>query len=304
MIVPSVCACRDELAIMTCLFSPQPHNRRRQNFEQSRLSFAHNLYVAEMVYGDSPWSITAGPQQFRFCGQSRHVLWQKERLLNSVIASLPEHIKYVAWVDADVLFVNPLWTSDAVQLLQRYPVVQLFDTVVYLDDFGFPESLAAGLISSFEAIGPSAFEGRTGASGFAWAARRDVLQAVGLLDVMVVGGADTYMACGFAGVQPETLFRQLSPCLRAYIEEWCRRAASVTKGAVGHLSGTVEHLFHGRLTTRGYLQRYEILRRAAFDPRTDIAITANGLYAWNSQKPRLHSDVAQYFERRAQAEND
>ena len=34
-------------------------------------------------------------------------MWQKERLLDLALDNLPPHVKYVAWLDADVLFCDP-----------------------------------------------------------------------------------------------------------------------------------------------------------------------------------------------------
>src|SRR6185437_2489146 len=39
--------------------------------------------------------------------QTSHELWLKENMLNLVIARLPSDWKYVAWVDADILFQRP-----------------------------------------------------------------------------------------------------------------------------------------------------------------------------------------------------
>jgi hypothetical protein len=209
----------DELAVITCLFSPQPHERRRRNFEEFRKQFGQNLYVAELSYNDSPAVTRQGSNVFHFRGGERHVLWQKERLLNELLQRLPDHVTAVAWVDADVLFVDPQWTSRALKRLEQFPVIQLFDTVVYLNADGFPDTQRDGIVASAATRGLAAYGGRAGAAGFAWAARRDVLERVQLMDFMVLGGADTYMACGFAGVRPGSIFAQLPQDTRRAVEK-------------------------------------------------------------------------------------
>jgi hypothetical protein len=120
---------------------------------------------------------------------------------------------------------------------------------------------------------------------------------------MVVGGADTYMAAGFAGYFSEQLGRLLAPALRAHVAVWAGRAAAATGGKIGHVAGTIEHLYHGELTTRTYERRHEILRQADFDPTTDVAVDSRGLLAWSSPKPNMHRAEADYFGRRAISDN-
>ena len=43
------------------------------------------------------------------------VLWQKERLLNIAIQSVPKNGKNIAWLDCDVIFERPDWMDEAEQ---------------------------------------------------------------------------------------------------------------------------------------------------------------------------------------------
>jgi len=304
----SVSACglieeREELAVVTCYFTPQPHARRVRNFEVFRRQFGRNLYVAELAYDRSPWVMRAGANMFHFRGGPGHVMWQKERLLNAVIARLPTHVTHVAWVDADLLFLDRQWPMRALDQMKRFPVVQLFDTVVHLDPSGVPVSQNSGLVASAVRHGPSAYAERKGAAGFAWAARREFLAQLPLPDCMILGGADTYIAGGFSGVRPPQIVAQLPPALQRAVGGWADSAQALTSGRVGHVPGTIGHLYHGGLQTRGYLQRYELLRQAAFDPAADIAVDETGLQTWKTPKVKFHAAVAAYFARRAMAEN-
>lgn len=62
------------------------------------------------------------------------LMWQKERLLTMAIAALPDHVKYIAWIDCDVLFGDPDWQDEARALLDRNPVIQLFGEVAFPDE--------------------------------------------------------------------------------------------------------------------------------------------------------------------------
>ena len=57
------------------------------------------------------------------------MLWQKERLLNLALAALPDRCDAVAWLDCDVVFEDDDWPARAVEALQRFPLIQPFQTV-------------------------------------------------------------------------------------------------------------------------------------------------------------------------------
>ncbi len=56
-----------------------------------------------------------------------------------------------------------------------------------------------------------------------------------------------------------------------------------------------EQWFH---TGGAWAARREFLKKYDFDPVRDITIDSNGLWAWNSDKPGMHRDVAHYFKLR------
>lgn len=293
-----------DFAIATALFSPTPHPRRTENFQAFRRQFSNDLHVAEARFGDDA-QLPRGSTTIEIRAQALHLMWQKERLLNFVISGLPEKCRYVAWLDADILFRNPTWVEEAKRLLDEHPVIQLFDTVVHLRPDGLPGRQTAGAIAAF-GVAPSDLPvERLGATGFAWAARRDYLSSIGgLMDFMVIGGADACMAEAFLQrryVGPTAAFPQ---ALRSAVDSWSKRAREAMSACVGYLPGTIEHLYHGKLTTRRYLQRYRMLSDAAFDPAADIARDGNGLYKWSSRKPDLHRQVREYFSTRSAEENE
>jgi hypothetical protein len=50
--------------------------------------------------------------------------------------------------------------------------------------------------------------------------------------------------------------------------------------------------------------RYELLRKADFDPGTDLVLEPSGLYAWRAPQSALATNTCYYFQRRAVAENN
>lgn len=66
--------------------------------------------------------------------QGGDLMWQKERLLGRALSALPGHVRYVAWVDCDIIFADPQWHQRMRRLLQDQLVVQPFRRVVYLSN--------------------------------------------------------------------------------------------------------------------------------------------------------------------------
>ena len=133
------------------------------------------------------------------------VLWQKERLLNIAIQSVPSDVKNIAWLDCDILFERNDWVDEAErQLNERYNVIQLFSKAIYLneDDSGEPllpnyNSYPAvpGLVALYnennilplDKLAVSAQGGLTYNPGLAWAARREILADHGFYDLAIIG---------------------------------------------------------------------------------------------------------------------
>jgi hypothetical protein len=58
------------------------------------------------------------------------IMWQKARLLNLAIATLPGARTKIAWLDGDLLFVDPSWFERRAAALEDVPVPQPVETVV------------------------------------------------------------------------------------------------------------------------------------------------------------------------------
>ena len=229
-------------------------------------------------------------------------LWHKERLLNLLLASLPERFTKIVWLDADVLFEDPAWAPKTSALLDRCAVVQCFDQAVHLSR-GAHEPRADDLVlDGYVAMArhPGAVHGET---GFAWAIRRDALGVEGWYDRAILGGGDHLMAHVFAGAATS------HPCIMnligtaasaASFASWRAQIRTRLLDRPDSVPGTLFHLWHGERAMRRYRERLEILTRHGFDPDTDIAAARNGTWMWSSDKPALHAEVARYFEERAE----
>ncbi|MGE3277001.1 MAG: hypothetical protein AB7O67_17960 [Vicinamibacterales bacterium] len=279
------------------------------------------LAIVELAFGDAPFRVPATWGDLVLRHRARDVMWQKERLLNAGVAALPAACRYVAWLDGDLLFENDQWVGETRARLDDYPVVQPFECAAWLDEGaetarpGLPRGMGEGhTLPGFactlagcddRAVALADFD-RHGHTGFAWAARRDLLATHGLYDRAILGGGDFIAAHAFAADADylrgrHWIARDLTPAERQAIAAWGRPVAAATGGRIGWTPGRVLHQYHGPASGRRYVERMQILRAANFDPIHDIAVDAGGCWAWATDKPALHAAVAGYFADRAAA---
>jgi hypothetical protein len=194
----------DDLWCITSYFNPAHYRTRRANYEvfadHLRRS-AISLLTVECAFGADTFELPSAPDVLQV--RSPRILWQKERLLNLALVHLPPHVKKVAWLDCDILFTNPEWAVQTSRLLEEYMVVQPFQLRVLLlrndgmvNDQDPPwESFAYLWSKDVTHI----YSGRHGTTGFAWAARRNLLEKHGLYDTFLSGIGDHLIAHAICG---------------------------------------------------------------------------------------------------------
>lgn len=307
----------NELWGVTPYFNATGAPRLRANLELFSRSVRRqglNLMIVELAFGDMPFTVDDSLADVVVRRRASAVLWQKERLLNIGFSMLPPQCDAAAWLDGDVIFENENWVADTLELLRTSVVVQPFSEAVLLP---------AGLLHAIP--GSKSVEGMVytmahhergrralasyeshGHTGFAWAARREVLDRNGLYDRAIVGGGDMITAHAFYG--DADFFRGMNMYSRllskrelAVAAAWARGMSGDVQERVDYVPGRILHLFHGDLSHRRYEGRLDILREADYDPATDIALDAGGCWKWSSAKPALHRRMIDYFEARAEA---
>ena len=298
------------------------------------------VYIVELSFGERPTALASSSGLPRYDGRNDHVddfqkwqevqappakfphtfiqlttdqeLWHKEAMINVAVSRLPTDWKYVAWVDADVTFVNPDWVHETIQQLQHYPVVQMFTHAFDVGPDGAPlsqfKSFAYSWVTSPTGM-PEYSAGKGPAPeyyygsgdwhpGFAWAYTRDAWDNLGgMLDINIVGGGDYQMAFGLVGKIDRSYPFDAH---KNYIEDlhnWQTNALRLKKD-LGAVPGTIAHHWHGPKVNRGYFDRWKILQRANYDPHADLRRDWQLLYQLSGDKPQLRDDLRAYFRQR------
>jgi len=258
------------------------------------------LYLANLVFTNQDCVVPTSTAAVLTL-QGRDILWHKERLLNILIQRLPSKYTKIAWIDADIIFPDYRWFQWASELLDTYDLIQLYDKVDQHDNNGQTIGELAGLAAYISSGKPNPFKFDSSRTwpGLAWAAKRNLIATHGLFDVMIVGGADTYMsiaAYGQAG--REWHMNQLAPKLKEVWSAWATGFYRDIQGRVGFVPTTIVQLGHGTRENRHYVDRMRILTTYDFDPKSDITSDENGVWQWATHKPLLHRAVREYFESR------
>lgn len=285
---------RGQLWAVTSFFNPAGYRRLLANYRRFHDALQVPLAAAELSF-DGRWELDGHDADILVRITDGDVLWQKERLLNLLIEQLPAECEYIAWIDADVLFLDPSWPQRTLNELASAPLVQLFTTVRHLGHDGTvpPASLPSAAAVALE--GQSPFRPKI-KHGMAWAARRELLSRNGLYDSCVMGCGDTALLGAAYGV-PEIVMseKQMSPAQQDHYSQWATGFYSDVDGRVGAVDGEIHHLWHGDLADRRYDLREKDLAPHCFDPLTDLRLGAEGAWRWATAKPAMHALLREYF---------
>jgi hypothetical protein len=287
-----------------------------QRCEQAEVT----LHVIEAAFGDRYHDHVED-------GVDRHVLlvqnqelWIKESMINVGFSRLPADWKYAAWIDGDVSFARLDWAQETIHQLQHFRVVQMFQTAVDLGPDGevmqvfngFGYSMIAGLPDPLEGTPNGGYYHHAstqsvpgGATrkfwhpGFAWAIRRDTFDAMGgLIDWAILGSADHMMAQAWIGKVHRAVAPGVHPNYARHAQIFQERCEEAVRRDVGYVPGTLLHWWHGKKRDRRYVDRWEILKRHAYDPERDIRRDHQGLVQLTRPGERMRDDLRGYFRAR------
>jgi hypothetical protein len=318
---------------ITAYFNLTNGQRRRRNYNCFRQQLSVPLLTVEWS-PDGDFHLQAGDADVLVQVGGGDLMWQKERLLTLAAAALPEHVKYIAWIDCDVLFEDPDWAFKAKELLARKSVIQLFSEAAFADAHASLRMLEAPVprtdLSPFRGVAArtsflAAFaqvkEGVVGldlgrrfkreiggsanimqrpSHGLAWAAQASFLRDLGLYDRCIIGAGDVFFAYAITGLTRHLLESQQQGGWAFYGDnpsygEWSLRAAEMCAGQIGCLDGRVAHLFHGDMGQRQYTTRVAGLVPFALDLDRDITAPDDGPWSWKRDRNALNAYFLRYL---------
>jgi glycosyltransferase involved in cell wall biosynthesis len=232
-------------------------------------------------------------KQLRF--EIKNQIWIKESLVNLAVNRLPVDWKYVAWVDADITFLNKSWVTETVRALQNNDVVQLFQTAVNLGpagesmkidkSFGYMHTDSGTQLTKNDRYG-------FWHPGYAWAVSRRAWDTMGgLVDWAILGSGDRHMAMAWIGRVDMSYPGNIHPNYKAMLKEY----QLLCKGfRLSYVPGTILHHWHGSLDNRRYRERWDIITKNNFDPFEDLDTTGECVRLSTSGL-RLEKEIYNYF---------
>ena len=267
-----------EAVVISCYYNSEKSPYRLKAFKAWHSSIKHlNHRVIECVIGDGTPELGFLNDKNITTINTPDLLWHKESILNKIISDLPKEFKYIFWIDADVIFTNLDWLTDGVKALQTSNIIQPFEYCVHLDEnqtvptFNMnvvtqsksPNRVNSKVWRSFSANFSDKINWESenynehGHVGFAWGARREILDAVPLYDRALIGGADHLICHAAAGQIPCSCITKSFTDNLDEINEWSRRFAYIINGKIGYVKGNLFHIWHGDIEKRQYLKRIQ-----------------------------------------------
>ena len=309
----------EPLYVVTTVTNPLRWKNRWKRYEQFAKHVADSggvLYTVEVAFGERDHAIGHAARdewrakcdfEERMIREHRWIqlrvedeIWTKEAALNVGVSRLPADWKYVAWVDADVLFQRPNWVGECIHQLQHYEFLQMFSHAQDLGpDYAVinakPSFVHAYLGNTLPLTGgeyPYYYGKRKGFgawSGLAWACKRRAWDHVGgLMNFCITGAADWYMAFALIGKAERVVPKNSHPRFREAILRWQELAERHVRRNVGVMTGSISHLWHGPKRDRKYVDRSLLLGDLQFDPSRDMKFDWQGM-------PHLCDDGTERF---------
>lgn len=296
-----------DTAVIACHFNPCGYARPVANLRDFLDGMAAQgvpLHMVELTFADQVPVLPENSPRVRQLRTSReNLLWQKEGLLNALAARLPAQFTKIAWVDADVLFSDMDWLSQASAVLDQSPIVQLFTRCLLTGPGGEAERMKPSVGWASERGHPHRADWGWFHPGFAWAARREFFSSAehgGGLFPCVLGGGDSVTALGAIGrlSRAQAHCGKYSPGLYAAALASATALTAWTGGRARALPGDLTHLWHGSREDRQYSAKYDWLRE--YDPAAHLALDpATGIASWSDEArarlPHMVAAVAHYF---------
>ncbi len=271
------------------------------NFKRQMEQYGVKLITLECTYDNAPFALTREnyePQNIQVT--TNGAFFQKEALINLAISKLPLDAKYAAYCDCEVSFENPTWVNDTIKALHVFKIVQPFDNTVLLniknEEIKKVKGFSAHLYENKE-MDKEAFEESTVSCGFAWAFRVGTLKEIGgLIDYCPLGNCDKIMAYCLAKRIDDYIPEGLTHNFKDMLRNWQKKSTVAFSAGVGFIPGTIRVAWSTARKDKKNFDKWEILEKNHYDPKTDLLRENNQLYGLDQQKIGLRDELRNHFE--------
>lgn len=295
---------------ITTYFNPMGYANRLANYRTFRSRLAVPLLTVEWSWEAGPgFQLTDADADVLIQVRGPDLLWQKERLLNLAVAALPDACTGVAWLDCDVVFPDASWSTRALDMLNEYAMIHLFERAYDLPAGATPDECgrtaakcqtsmiqAEGVGSDVELLARRDIRRMGFVSGFAWAARAELLRRYGYYDACVMGSGNRAIYSAALGRFDDAIcYIRMGPAWAGHYRAWAEPYYDAVRGRVGCLPGELYHLWHGDIARRRHAGRHHDFECFAFDPCADLSLHESGCWRWNTPTQALHELTRSYF---------
>ena len=306
----------EKLHVLAVISNPANFSSRIQLFDNFKKYIEKEsnviLYTAELIYPGQEYKITdkSNPHHLQLLGEDE--IWSKENMINLLEKKLPRDWKYLAWIDADVIFSRVDWVDETIKQLKHNDIVQMFSECRDLDQnyCTIPNAVQKGVVHQFYnnpkfSLSDGIYGKRTGHTGYAWACTREAWhQMEGLIDFSIIGSADYQMACAWLGdPMASTYGGAYSKDYCLAISDWGER---VVNFKIGYVDGLCLHNYHGKKQDRGYNWRWKILVEGNYSPKEHIHKNEHGIITFNKDHQNYEyfkNSLIRYFRSRNEDEH-
>lgn len=272
--------------VIVVFFNPCGYKKPVTNVNMTIGACCQPITCVELVYDDREPEVKG-----EYCDRHivlradsrRHVLWQKEALINYAMEQCDSD--YLVWLDGDVIFQECTWLERTLDALSEHHVVQPFHMVQCMDLTYDPE-LYPSFAATYQLRRNPTWHAKPGYA-FAW--RRSLGP---LIDLGVCGGGDRMMWNAVTGWWDHPLMRDLNPAWKSAIMEQSLKINMITQGDCGVAYNNIRFLTHGAHEARQYNQRFLPLIRMGFDPKKHL-VKEGPIWAWTDD--RFNDVMTDYF---------
>lgn len=258
-----------------------------------------NLYIVELIYPNQEYKVTEKNNPMHLQLKSNSLLFHKENMINlGVQKLLPKNWKAMAWIDADIEFLNLNWVSDTLKALNKFDLVHLWNKCEFLDQknevsdefYSYGSKYCSGdYFKNGNGKGYSYWH-----PGFAWACRREFYDLTnGLYDRGIIGSGDYIMTQLYLKriANGDKTLEGFESDIKKYgipLENY--------EVKIAYVNTTIKHFFHGQRANRKYVERNLILKENCYDPIVHLRYDDNGVLEYTEDvSEKFKNDIRNYF---------